>query len=75
MEEPLHSDMQNGDNRLKSAMPPLRQEEREFLLELGECVRKIRISAGVSQEKFYEDTNIHIARIEAGKSNISINML
>lgn len=53
----------------------LKQEEKEFLSELAVRIREIRTKAGVTQERFYEETNIHIGRIETGKSNISINTL
>lgn len=49
--------------------------EAAFLLELASRVREIRTRAGVTQEQVYEDTNIHIGRIETGKFNISINTL
>src|SRR3546814_977513 len=73
MRGPLRSEVQRASRLWKKAMPPLKQEEEEFLLELAERVREVRAESGITQEKFYEDTNIHIARIEAGKSNISIN--
>ncbi|HEY9560937.1 MAG TPA: helix-turn-helix transcriptional regulator [Anseongella sp.] len=75
MRGPLRSEVQRASRLWKKAMPPLKQEEEEFLLELAERVREVRAESGITQEKFYEDTNIHIARIEAGKSNISINTL
>ena len=36
------------------------------------CLREER---GISQDTFFIDTDIHIARIEAGKSNITISTL
>lgn len=53
----------------------LKEEEKEFLSQLAVRIREIRSEAGITQEKFYEDTNIHIGRIETGRSNISINTL
>jgi len=35
-------------------------------------VKKIRTEKFVTQEVFYHDTNIHIARIETGKLNVSV---
>ena len=88
MKEPLHSNESGtsgksrarGKNRAKEIKQkevdaPSKQEDWEFLLELAVHIREIRIKAGITQEKFYEDTNIHIGRIEAGRANISINTL
>lgn len=38
-------------------------------------IKSLRESEGLTQEGFYNDTNIHIARIETGKNNLSISTL
>ncbi|NLK92232.1 MAG: helix-turn-helix transcriptional regulator [Bacteroidales bacterium] len=38
-------------------------------------IKQLREAKGISQETLYIDTDIHIARIEAGKSNITISTL
>lgn len=73
MKEPLHSKGKGAKD--KEANISLKQEEKEFLLELAFRIREVRVNAGITQERFYEDTNIHIGRIETGKFNISINTL
>lgn len=42
---------------------------------VSDRIKKLRESKGISQETFYIDTDIHIARIESGKSNITISTL
>lgn len=38
-------------------------------------IKQLREEKGISQEMFYIDTDIHIARIETGKSNVTISTL
>ena len=38
-------------------------------------VKQLRIDKGVSQDTFFIDTDIHIARIESGRSNITVSTL
>jgi transcriptional regulator with XRE-family HTH domain len=38
-------------------------------------IKKLREQRGISQEQFYNDTNINIARIESTKANVSITTL
>lgn len=42
---------------------------------VSDKIKQLRESKGISQETFYIDTDIHIARIESGKSNITISTL
>lgn len=42
---------------------------------VSDRIKQLREEKGISQETFYIDTDIHIARIEAGKSNITISTL
>ena len=38
-------------------------------------IKQLREDKGISQDLFYIDTEIHIARIETGKSNITVSTL
>lgn len=38
-------------------------------------VKQLRIEKGISQDSFFIDTEIHIARIESGRSNITVSTL
>ncbi len=38
-------------------------------------IKELRVNNGVSQEDFYFDTGIHIARIETGRLNITVSTL
>ena len=46
--------------------------DRVLLQKIAWRVKQIRTSRNITQEVFYYDTNIHIARIETGKLNISV---
>ena len=48
---------------------------QELLLQIALKLKKLREKNGVSQEELYNATDIHIARIETGKVNISISTL
>ncbi len=49
--------------------------DTELLKEIASKLKQLRKEKGITQETFYNDTNIHIARIERGKTNISISTL
>jgi transcriptional regulator with XRE-family HTH domain len=52
------------------------QLKNEALLqEIAKELKRLRRIKGVSQEDVFNDTEIHIGRIETGKSNISISTL
>lgn len=38
-------------------------------------IKQLREEKDISQDMFYIDTDIHIARIETGKSNITVSTL
>lgn len=38
-------------------------------------IKEVRKSRGISLETFYFDTGIHLARIEQGKTNITVSTL
>jgi len=48
---------------------------KELLLTIAKKVKQLREDKGISQEMFYIDTDIHIARIETGKINITVSTL
>lgn len=46
-----------------------------LLLEIAQRIKQLREERHISQEVFYIDTDIHIGRIESGKSNITVSTL
>lgn len=46
-----------------------------LLLSISQRIKELRSKQGVTQEVFYNDTNIHIARIEQGQLNVSVSTL
>jgi len=38
-------------------------------------IKQLREEKGVTQDSFFIDTDIHIARIESGRSNITVSTL
>jgi len=48
---------------------------QELLYKIATKIKQLRELQNVSQETFYIDTDIHIARIETGKLNISVSTL
>lgn len=48
---------------------------QELLNQIAKRVKLLREKYEVSQEAFYIDTDIHIARIEQGKVNITVSTL
>ena len=50
-------------------------EQREVLLHLAKRVKELRLEKGVTQEQMYNDTGIHVARIEQGKRDVSYTTL
>lgn len=54
----------------------VKQIKNDFLLrEIIFRIRDIRQNKGITQEVFYNDTNIHIGRIESEHQNITISTL
>lgn len=47
----------------------------ELLIKIAQRIKQLRMNKGISQEVFYIDTDIHIARIETGKANITVSTL
>lgn len=50
-------------------------ENQELLLTLAKRLKELRKQKGVTQEDVFNDTGIHVARIEQGKRDISYNTL
>jgi transcriptional regulator with XRE-family HTH domain len=48
---------------------------QELLDKVAKRIRQLRAEKNISQEIFFLDTDIHIARIEVGKVNITISTL
>jgi len=48
---------------------------QELLDKIAKRIKQLREEKGISQDTFYIDTDIHIARIELGKVNITISTL
>lgn len=49
--------------------------DEQLLQDIISQIKKIRTSKGITLEVFFFDTGIHLARIEQGKTNISISTL
>lgn len=46
-----------------------------LLLSIAQRIKQLRMEKGISQEIFFIETDIHIARIESGKSNVTVSTL
>ncbi len=46
-----------------------------LLKKIALTIKTIRVDAGITLDAFYVDTGIHLARIEQGKTNVSISTL
>ena len=49
--------------------------DQELLDKIALRIKRLREEKGVTQEAFYYETGIHLARIESTKSNISVSTL
>ncbi len=47
----------------------------ELLNKVIACIKEIRKSKKITLEIFYFDTGVHLARIEQGKTNITVSTL
>lgn len=45
----------------------LTQTENDFKLKVALQLKRLRVQKLISQDQFYQDTNINIARLETGK--------
>lgn len=48
---------------------------QELLSKIAQRIKQLREERNISQDLFYIDTDIHIARIEVGKVNITVSTL
>lgn len=46
-----------------------------LLKKISKRIKSLREKHGITQEDFYNDTNIHLARIETAKGNITVSTL
>lgn len=49
--------------------------ETRLLQKIALVIKQLREDKEVSQEEVYNDTNIHIGRIETSKANVSVSTL
>ena len=54
---------------------PKQYQDEVLLKSIILTIKELRKEKGVTLETFYFDTGIHLARIEQGKTNISISTL
>ncbi len=47
-------------------------KDKILLKKIALCVKQLRKEKGITLDDFYVDTGIHLARIEQGKTNVSI---
>jgi transcriptional regulator with XRE-family HTH domain len=47
----------------------------QFLKKVGLRVKQLRAARGITQEDFYNDTGIHVGRIETAQRDISMSTL
>ena len=50
-------------------------KNKKLLKDIAILLKELREERNLTQEDFYNDTNIHIGRIETGRNNISISTL
>lgn len=53
----------------------LQYQDKELLNKIILTIKEVRKSSGITLETFYFVTGIHLARIEQGKTNISVSTL
>lgn len=51
------------------------RKNTELNSKIANRIKQLRNEKGISQDTFFIDTDIHIARIESGKSNITVSTL
>ena len=54
-------------------MPQIR--DKKLLQKIAIVIKELRSNMELSQEDVYNDTNIHIGRIETAKANLSVSTL
>jgi len=51
------------------------RRDKQLIKKISARIREIRTHAGVTQEQFYNDTEIHIGRLERAQLNIRVTTL
>ncbi|WP_396177572.1 helix-turn-helix domain-containing protein [Flavobacterium sp.] len=54
---------------------PKQYQDKALLFAIIQLIKELRKEDNITLEVFYFDTGIHLARIEQGKTNISISTL
>ena len=49
--------------------------DNKLLQKIAIVIKELRDAKGVSQEEVYNDTNIHVGRIETAKANLTVSTL
>ena len=52
-----------------------RRCNEELVKAVGKRLRELRLAKGLSQDVVYIDTDVHIARVEMGRYNVTISTL
>lgn len=50
-------------------------QDKVLIQKISLRIKEIRALNGITQEQFFYDTGIHLARIESGKANISVSTM
>jgi transcriptional regulator with XRE-family HTH domain len=55
----------------------MRQQTKDsaLLKKISKRIKSLREEKGITQEEFYNDTNIHLGRIETARGNITVSTL
>ena len=61
------------DLNFRLEMPQVR--DKILLKKIALIIKELRIEKNLTQESVYNDTNIHIGRIESAKANLSVSTL
>jgi transcriptional regulator with XRE-family HTH domain len=62
-------------NKKQMYMKQQKRYNEDLLLVITQRIKQLRTENNVTQETFYLDTGIHIARIETGRLNVTISTL
>jgi len=54
---------------------PKQYQDKELIDKIILTLKEVRNARGITLETFYFDTGIHLARIEQGKTNITVSTL
>jgi transcriptional regulator with XRE-family HTH domain len=49
--------------------------DAKLLQKIALVIKELRDAKGLTQEEVYNDTNIHVGRIESAKANLSVSTL